>query len=219
MTIGTISQNVRVDLAGPGRPCSDPLHSIPSRFRMLDRERTDPETLMAAFDIARSCGLKPPYVGNIHDIQRQTTYCPNCSQTLIQRDWYQLGEYTIALDGDSSDQARCVHCQTPIPGHFDRAPGTWGSRRQPVRIANYSPQAVQLTSIRTNDLTTSLIPRSTAVSQNTSQESPTVSPAQTNPPVAAAQAIEVGPNHRSSTKTLPQDRRHIGSDGRNRPTH
>lgn len=157
-------------------------------FRMLDRERTDPETLMAAYEIARSCGLKFPYVGNIHDIQRQTTYCPNCSQTLIQRDWYQLGEYHIALDGDSStsDQARCVHCQTPIPGHFDRAPGTWGSRRQPVRIANYSPQAVQLTSIRTNDLAPSLLPRSTAVSQNTSQESSTVSPAQTNPPVAAA---------------------------------
>src|SRR6185436_4969973 len=47
-------------------------------FRMLDRPRTPPETLLAAHEIARRTGLKFPYVGNINDVTHQSTYCPNC---------------------------------------------------------------------------------------------------------------------------------------------
>ncbi len=100
-------------------------------FRMQDRGRTPHEKLIEAYDIARQTGLKYVYVGNVHDVERQSTYCSGCRQLLIERDWYQLGVY--ALDGD-----RCRACQTRIPGRFLAAPGTWGARRQPVRIDQFA---------------------------------------------------------------------------------
>ena len=36
---------------------------------------------------------------------------------------------------------RCMFCQTPIAGHFEDKPGTWGSRRLPVRIASYAKRS------------------------------------------------------------------------------
>lgn len=100
-------------------------------FRMQDRGATPHEKLIEAHEIARRTGLKYVYVGNVHDVERQSTYCSGCRQLLIQRDWYQLGVY--ALDGD-----RCRACQTQIPGRFLAAPGTWGARRQPVRIDQFA---------------------------------------------------------------------------------
>ena len=41
---------------------------------------TPPETLAAAYDIARRCGLRYVYTGNVSDRRRQTTYCPGCGQ-------------------------------------------------------------------------------------------------------------------------------------------
>ena len=35
----------------------------------------------------------------------------------------------------------CRHCGTKIVGHYDAAPGNWGSRRQPVRISEYEVRA------------------------------------------------------------------------------
>ena len=100
-------------------------------FRMQDRARTPHEKLIEAHAIARQTGLKYVYVGNVHDVERQSTYCSHCQQLLIERDWYQLGVY--ALDGD-----RCRACQTQLPGRFLAAPGTWGAKRQPVRMDQFA---------------------------------------------------------------------------------
>ncbi len=110
-----------------------PLHfsAFHPDFRMQDRGRTPHEKLIEAYQIARQTGLKYVYVGNVHDVERQSTYCSQCRQLLIERDWYQLGVY--ALDGN-----RCRACQTQIPGRFLAAPGTWGARRQPVRIDQFA---------------------------------------------------------------------------------
>ncbi|MCC6511860.1 MAG: AmmeMemoRadiSam system radical SAM enzyme [Pirellulaceae bacterium] len=110
-----------------------PLHfsAFHPDFRMQDRGRTPPEKLAEAYEIARRTGLKYVYVGNVHDVERQSTYCSNCQQLLIERDWYQLGVY--ALDGD-----RCRACQARIPGRFQAAAGTWGAKRQPVRIEQFA---------------------------------------------------------------------------------
>lgn len=97
-------------------------------FRMMDRAATDPETLVAAYDIARQVGLKYVYVGNVHDVQRQSTYCHACGKVIIQRDWYQLGQYKIDAIG------RCLHCQTQIPGRFATSCGDWGAKRVPISI-------------------------------------------------------------------------------------
>jgi AmmeMemoRadiSam system radical SAM enzyme/AmmeMemoRadiSam system protein B/AmmeMemoRadiSam system protein A len=122
-------------------------------FRMMDRERTDPQTLLAAFEIARQCGLKFPYVGNVHDVQHQSTRCPNCSAILIERDWYVLGQYNIEQSADGS--AECKYCRTSIAGHYDKCQGNWGARRQPVRISDFSRSAIHLPTITSNQQPTS----------------------------------------------------------------
>jgi AmmeMemoRadiSam system radical SAM enzyme len=110
-----------------------PLHftAFHPDFRMRDSGPTPPENLIEAYDIAKRTGLKYVYVGNMHDIKRQSTYCPHCGQLLIERDWYQLGRY--GLEGD-----RCRACQAQIPGRYLAAPGTWGAKRLPVRIEQFA---------------------------------------------------------------------------------
>ncbi len=97
-------------------------------FRMMDRPRTDPETLMQARDIALQAGIRYAYVGNVHDVHRQSTRCHQCGQLLIERDWYQLGAYNIDVAG------RCTACQTAIPGRFGIQRGEWGAKRLPIQI-------------------------------------------------------------------------------------
>ena len=45
-------------------------------------------------------GIKYCYVGNVHNLEGQTTYCPNCNEKLIKRDWHSvisnnLGEWKM----------------------------------------------------------------------------------------------------------------------------
>ncbi len=105
-------------------------------FRMLEHGATDPQTLVAAYDIARSAGLRYVYVGNVHDVARQSTFCHQCGHLLIEREGYRLGSYTIDSDG------RCQNCFTKIPGCFAAQPGDWGARRQPLRIEQYAVDEV-----------------------------------------------------------------------------
>ena len=99
-------------------------------FRMLDRPRTPHETLITARDIAMKAGLKYVYVGNVDDVTRQSTYCPNCQKLLIERNWYELGEYALNRDN-------CRHCGTHIAGVFATRPGNWGRKRQPVDMKQF----------------------------------------------------------------------------------
>ena len=101
-------------------------------FRLMDRDGTPPETLLMAYDIAVQAGLHYPYVGNILANRHQSTFCPQCKKLLIERRGYEIRTY--ALRGNA-----CQHCGTIVPGHFDAAPGNWGSRRLPVRISNFEP--------------------------------------------------------------------------------
>ena len=101
-------------------------------FRLMDREGTPPETLLMAQEIAVQTGLRFVYVGNILDNKHQSTYCPQCRKLLIERRGYEIRTY--CLRGN-----QCQFCGTTIPGHFHAAPGNWGSRRLPVRIANFEP--------------------------------------------------------------------------------
>jgi len=99
-------------------------------FRMRDRGNTPPETLNAAREIALRTGLRYAYVGNVNDVERQSTYCPGCRNVVIERNWYELGTYN--LRGDT-----CVSCGTRIAGRFEDGPGTWGRKRQPVDMRQF----------------------------------------------------------------------------------
>ena len=104
-----------------------PLHfsAFHPDFRLTNRPPTPPATLIAARDIALASGLKFVYTGNVSDVERQSTWCPDCGQLLIERDWYEIGAYH--LQGN-----RCEFCKRQVPGQFDAAPGTWGRKRLPV---------------------------------------------------------------------------------------
>ncbi len=118
-----------VDHLGPDVPIH--FTAFHPDFRMKDRPNTPPETLFAAYEIAKKAGIHYVYVGNIHDKRRQSTYCPACQRQVIERDWYVLGQYAI-------ENGCCRECYGRIAGCFDDTPGDWGSRRQPIDMAAWS---------------------------------------------------------------------------------
>jgi pyruvate formate lyase activating enzyme len=96
-------------------------------YKMLDKPRTPPATLTRARAIAIKRGLRYVYTGNVHDAGGSSTYCPDCGKLLIERDWYELGQWNLKDN-------RCAACGFEISGHFDLKPGYWGARRMPVRL-------------------------------------------------------------------------------------
>ena len=106
-----------------------PLHftAFHPDYKMTDHPPTPHATLTKARLIALSHGLNYVYVGNVHDKTGSSTYCPHCKKKLIERDWYELGEYHI-------QNGKCQYCQTPTAGAFENVPGTWGAKRLPVKI-------------------------------------------------------------------------------------
>ncbi len=100
-------------------------------YRMLDKQRTPAASLSRAREIAMSYGLRYVYTGNVHDEHGGSTWCHECGEQLIGRDWYVLTSWCL-------DQAgRCQRCGTPCLGVFDPQPGSWGARRQLVRLADF----------------------------------------------------------------------------------
>ena len=108
-----------------------PLHftAFHPDWKMRDVPPTPPAVLQAARTIARETGLRYVYTGNVHDAAGQTTYCHACGAHLIGRDWYKLTEWNMTAGG------HCAQCGETCAGIFEPRPGTWGQRRQPVRIA------------------------------------------------------------------------------------
>ena len=114
-----------------------PLHftAFHPDYKLRDIPPTPAATLTRAREIAIRNGLRYCYTGNVHDSTGGSTFCHACGTRLIERDWYELGEW--GLTGD----ARCRKCGTPLPGVFQAKPGHWGARRMPVRIGGHPPAA------------------------------------------------------------------------------
>jgi pyruvate formate lyase activating enzyme len=108
-----------------------PLHftAFHPDWKLRDVAPTPAATLARARRIALDHGLRYVYTGNIHDPDGGSTWCPGCGARVIGRDGYELTAWRLAEDG------RCRACGTAIPGRFEPRPGTWGSRRRPVRLA------------------------------------------------------------------------------------
>ena len=97
-------------------------------YKLLDIPATPVKTLSRARDIAINNGVRYAYTGNVHDKTGESTYCHHCGQILIGRDWYELSDWNL------DKQGKCNHCATPCSGVFEPKPGTWGSKRQAVRL-------------------------------------------------------------------------------------
>ncbi|MGH8175977.1 MAG: AmmeMemoRadiSam system radical SAM enzyme [Steroidobacter sp.] len=108
-----------------------PLHftAFHPDWKMRDKPATPPATLTRARSIAMKNGLRYVYTGNVHDPEGSSTYCPHCAARVIERDWYNLGEWRVDAHG------ACMNCQSKIAGVFNGAPGQWGRTRLPVRLS------------------------------------------------------------------------------------
>jgi pyruvate formate lyase activating enzyme len=98
-------------------------------YKLTDVAHTPAATLARARRIALAEGLHYVYTGNVHDREGGTTFCPGCGKPVIVRDWYEILSYTLTVEG------RCPHCDTALPGRYERFGRPWGRRRVPVHIA------------------------------------------------------------------------------------
>jgi pyruvate formate lyase activating enzyme len=98
-------------------------------WKMLNTPPTPPATLSTARRIALKNGLRYAYTGNVHDEAGNSTYCHQCGETLIIRDWYVLKDWRLTAQG------HCQACGATCAGVFNGMPGQWGARRMPIRLA------------------------------------------------------------------------------------
>jgi pyruvate formate lyase activating enzyme len=101
-------------------------------WKMLDVAPTPKATLVRAREIAMQNGVRYAYTGNVHNEAGDSTYCHQCGEKLIGRDWYVLTDWKLTSDG------KCASCGTPCAGVFEATHGTWGSKRLPVRLRDFA---------------------------------------------------------------------------------
>lgn len=91
-----------------------PLHfsAFFPQYKFNNRKPTTFDTLLKAYDLAKSIGLKYVYTGNITNIETSSTYCKNCSEPVILRDGYILLEYNL------DSQGKCKFCGTKCDGVY-----------------------------------------------------------------------------------------------------
>lgn len=102
-----------------GVSCDIPWHVTAFRpdYKMTDVSRTPTQTLLRAYDLGKSAGLRYVYPGNIPGgaDTRENTYCPTCEKLLIRRRGFTVLENRMK-------GANCPFCSTPIPGVWEETP-------------------------------------------------------------------------------------------------
>ena len=91
-----------------------PLHftAFHPDFRMTNKQNTSPSKLIEARNIAINEGIKFCYVGNVRNVEGQTTYCPGCKKKLIVRNWHSILKNNL-------NKNMCKNCSTIISGVFE----------------------------------------------------------------------------------------------------
>jgi len=107
-----------------------PLHfsAFHPDHKMRDVPATPAATLVRARNIALKEGLHHVYTGNVHHVEGDTTYCVGCRAPLIVRDWYQIKQYRLGVDG------QCPDCGAVLAGRFGARGGNFGRNRIPIAI-------------------------------------------------------------------------------------
>ena len=104
-------------------------------WKMRDYPSTSLQTLTMARDIALKNGVRYVYTGNVHDKKGESTYCHQCGEILIGRDWYVLSDWN--LESVNQGMGHCKSCGSLCAGIFENTPGTWGDKRQPINLSHY----------------------------------------------------------------------------------
>ena len=81
------------------------------KYKFKNREATNFETLIKAYNTAKKMGIKYVYIGNISNVETSATYCKNCGNPLIKRSGYDLLENNL-------DNNICKFCGTTLDGCF-----------------------------------------------------------------------------------------------------
>lgn len=92
-------------------------------YQMQAKPPTDPASLFQAYRLGKEAGLNYVYVGNIADWRHQSTFCPDCGELLIRRDWHQIQLVNLR-------NSRCGKCGRRIEG-------TWS---EPTTDQNNTPK-------------------------------------------------------------------------------
>ena len=119
-----------VDKLGPDVPMH--FSAFHPDWKMQDVPSTPKETLVRAREIAINNGVRYAYTGNVHNAAGDSTWCHQCGELLIGRDWYVLSDWNLTADG------KCTACGTPCAGVFEARPGNWGAKQQPVRLSDFA---------------------------------------------------------------------------------
>jgi pyruvate formate lyase activating enzyme len=92
-----------------------PLHfsAFHPDYKMTDTPATSASQVIQAKELANKMGIKYCYTGNINYPVGQSTYCPNCNEKLIDRDWFSVK--ILNLNGN-----RCTKCNQQINGYFEK---------------------------------------------------------------------------------------------------
>ena len=115
LTIPTLSDNPKeiyemskwiVANVGKGTPLH--LSRFHPTYKLTNLPPTSITALEDAYQAAKDAGLDFVYIGNVPNSDRQSTYCPNCKQLLIERNGYNITKNTI-------QNSKCS-CGTLIPG-------------------------------------------------------------------------------------------------------
>ena len=95
-------------------------------WKMRKHRNTAPATLKMARETALANGVRFAYTGNVHDPAGSSTWCPDCGELLVERDWYRLGRWGLDTSG------RCGACGAAVPGVFGTSPDRLQTR--PLRV-------------------------------------------------------------------------------------
>jgi pyruvate formate lyase activating enzyme len=112
-----------------------PLHftAFHPDWKMMDKPQTPYQTLKRSREIALRNGLRYVFTGNVRDFKGSSTYCHQCGEILVGRDWYVLSTWGLDV---FDRQAACRSCGSRVAGVFEKQPGSWGARRQPVHVTS-----------------------------------------------------------------------------------
>lgn len=90
-----------------------PLHfsAFHPAYKFMHKPITKASTLMNAYQIAKSAGIRYVYTGNIVDDKTSTTFCHACQKPLIIRRGYEITE-------DKVQNGHCAFCAAKCAGVF-----------------------------------------------------------------------------------------------------
>lgn len=123
-----------VEHMGPGVPTH--FTAFHPDWKMLHTPPTPAATLHRARRIALRNGIRYAYAGNIFAPGASSTYCHECGEMLIGREWFDIIEWNLTSGGN------CNACGAKCSGVFEGQPPPSNGRFMPIRIEEFASPGV-----------------------------------------------------------------------------